>query len=93
MGFEAAPYLAYLAGWRLVGGNSELPQASDSDALVSKALAAKADAVVVWGSPSDPAYVQIVEKVKLASGLLSAAPFTVPYKGEVGTVFLFRRAN
>ncbi len=55
VGFEAGPYLAYLAGWRLVGGNSELPQASDADALVGKALAAKADAVVVWGSPSDTA--------------------------------------
>ncbi len=49
--------------------------------------------VVVWGSPSDAAYVHIVEKGKLAQRLLSATPFTEPYKGEVGTVFLFRRAN
>jgi hypothetical protein len=70
-----------------------LPQASDANALTSKALAAKADGVVVWGSPSDAAYVHIVEKVKLAQRLLSATPFTAPYKGEVGTVLLFRRAN
>ena len=89
VGFEAGPYLAYLAGWRLVGGNSELPRAAEADALASKALAGKADAVVVWGSPSDPAYVQIVETVKLAPGLLSATPFADPDKGEVGTVFLF----
>jgi hypothetical protein len=93
VGFEAGPYLAYLAGWRLVGANSALPQASDADALASKALAAKADAVAVWGSPSDTAYVQIVQKVKLAQGLLSATPFADPYKGEVGTVFLFRPGN
>lgn len=66
---------------------------SDANALASKALAAKEDGVVVWGSPSDAAYVHIVEKVKLAQRLLSATLFTEPYKGEVGTVFLFRRPN
>ena len=93
VGFEAGPYLAYLAGWRLVGGNSELPPASDADALASKALAANADGVVVWGSLADPAYGPIVEKIKLAQELQSATPFADPYKGEVGTVFLFRRTN
>jgi len=93
VGFEAAPYVAYLAGWRLVGGNSALPQASDADALASRALSVKADAVAVWGSPADPAYVQIVEKIRLAPELLSAAPFADPHKGEVGTIFLFRPRN
>jgi len=90
VGFEAGPYVAYLAEWRLVGGNSELPRASDADSLCSKALAAKADAVAVWGSPADPAYIQIVNKVKLTPGLRSASPFADPNKGEVGTIFLFR---
>jgi len=91
VGFEAGPYLAYLSGWRLVGGNSELPHGPDADALSSKALAVNRDAVAVWGSPADPAYIQIVEKIKLAQGLLSASPFADPYKGEVGTLFMFRQ--
>jgi len=91
VGFEAGPYLAYLSGWRLVGGNSELPHGPDADALSSKALAVNSDAVAVWGSPADPAYIQIVEKIKLAQGLLSASPFADPYKGEVGTLFMFRQ--
>ena len=91
VGFEAGPYLAYLSGWRLVGGNSELPHGPDADALSSKALAVNRDAVAVWGSPADPAYIQIVEKIKLAQGLLSASPFADPYKGEVGTLFKFRQ--
>jgi len=73
-----------------VGGNSELPHSSDADALCTKALAVKADAVAVWGSRADPAYVQMVEKIKLAQGLFSASPFADPNKGEVGTIFLFR---
>ena len=51
VGFEAGPYLAYLAEWRLVGGNSELPRGPDADALSSKALAVNGDAVAVWGIP------------------------------------------
>jgi len=81
--------------WRDGSWWEETPswQASDADALSSKALAGNAEAVVVWGFPSDAAYVQIVEKVKFAQGSLSATPFTDPYKGEVGTAVLFRRAN
>lgn len=66
-------------GMAAVGGNSELPPASD--------------AVVVWGSLADPAYGPIFDKVKLAQELPSATSFTDPYKGEVGTVLLFRRTN
>jgi len=33
VGFEVGPYVAYLAGWRVVGGNSGLPHGSDADVL------------------------------------------------------------
>jgi len=93
VGFEVGSYAAYMAGWRLVGGNAELPPPAAANALVSRTLAVKADAVAVWGSPVDPAYVQIVEKIRLAPELLSASTFADPYKGEVGTIFLFRPGN
>jgi len=61
--------------------------------LSAKALAVKAGAVAVWGSPQYPAYVQIVEKIKHVWGVQSASPFSDPHKGEVGTIFLFRPRN
>ncbi|MGB6500571.1 MAG: glycosyltransferase family 39 protein [Thermoplasmata archaeon] len=91
VGFEMGPYVAYLAGWRLVGGNAALPADAGADTLADQALAAKADAVAVWGSAADPAYVDIAAKIRLAPQLVSARPIADPYKGEVGTLFLFRR--
>jgi hypothetical protein len=38
----------------------------------------------------NPAYVEIVKQIRLAPELLSASTFADPYKGEVGTIFLFR---
>jgi 4-amino-4-deoxy-L-arabinose transferase-like glycosyltransferase len=91
VGFEAGSYLAYFAGWRLVGWNTELPGVSDIDVLVNRALATRADAVAAWGSPANPNYVQIVDKIRRAPEVISARPFADPKKGEVGTLFLFRR--
>jgi 4-amino-4-deoxy-L-arabinose transferase-like glycosyltransferase len=90
VGFEAGPYIAYLAGWREVAGNSELPDANGADELVSKILAAKSDAVAVWGFPSSPAYRDIAEKLQRDASVASASKITDPYKGEVGTLVLLR---
>lgn len=87
VGFEAAPYVAYLAGWRFVGGNSELPGMAGADELADKALATKADAVAVWGSPGNAVYSYIVGKIGRSGVRLST--ISDPYKGEVGTVVLF----
>lgn len=89
VGFEVGPYVAYLAGWRLVGGNSGLPADPEVGALAGKVLATKADAVAVWGSAADPAYVHIVETIRLAPDRPSTSTLADPGKGEVGTLFLF----
>ena len=91
VGFEAAPYTAYMAGWRTVGENSELPELAGADELTNQALAMKADAVLVWGSPANPAYAHIVQAIQRAPGFSSANKVTDPFKGEVGTAALFRR--
>jgi len=91
VGFEAGSYVAYLSGWRLVGGNSELPDSSGADLLASQALAMKSDAVTVWGSPASPGYESVVEKIRQAPASSSVVQITDPYKGEVGTLVLFRR--
>jgi hypothetical protein len=89
VGFEVGSYVAYLSGWRLVGGNSELPDSSGAALLTRKTLAMNSDAVTVWGSPANPVYESIVEQIRQTSS--SAIPIADPYKGEVGTLILFKR--
>lgn len=89
VGFEGGFYTAYLAGWRMVGGNFELPQISGAAPLATRALALKPDAVAVWGSPEDPRYAQLLEEIRRAPENRSFRTFADPYKGEVGTLFLF----
>ena len=91
VGFEAGPYVAYFAGWRLVAGNSGLPAESDAEELVRKVLAVKADAVAVWGVPSDPSYARIVSRLGAAAAVSSVHAFSDPSKGEVGSVFILRK--
>jgi 4-amino-4-deoxy-L-arabinose transferase-like glycosyltransferase len=91
VGFEVGSYVAYLSGWRFVGGNSELPDSSGADLLTRKTLAMNSDAVAVWGSPANPVYESIAEKIRQAPGSFSAIPIADPYKGEVGTLILFKR--
>jgi hypothetical protein len=58
-------------------------------ALASQALAMKADAVAVWGSPADPRYPELLEDIRRDTEMPSSHPFDDPYRGEVGTIFLF----
>jgi len=94
VGFEVGSYVAYLSGWRLVGESSELPGSSArGDELVSKALAARSDAVAVWGSPANQIYERIVQKTQQVTGSASVTKIADPYKGEVGTVILLLPKN
>jgi len=93
VGFEAAPYVAYLAEWRLVATNAELPSLAGADALAAQALATKADALAVWGSSASPVYRHIVETIEHASGSSAARTITDPQLGEVGTLFLRPRTE
>jgi 4-amino-4-deoxy-L-arabinose transferase-like glycosyltransferase len=89
VGFEVGSYVSYLAGWRLIAGNASLPLPSEAKMLADEVLATHADAVAVWGSPANPTYSAIVAQLKIAPGLNSFRPFSDPFKGEVGTIFLF----
>ena len=93
VGFEGAPYVAYLAEWRLVAANAELPGLAAADTLAAKALATKADALAVWGSSASPVYRHIVETIEHASASSAARTITDPYLGEVGTLFLRPRTD
>jgi 4-amino-4-deoxy-L-arabinose transferase-like glycosyltransferase len=93
VGFEVGPYVAYFSRWRLIGGNEALPPVSAAEGLRNQVLATHANAVAVWGSPSNPTYSNLIAHLKLTAGLTSFRPFSDPYKGEVGTVFLFSAPN
>jgi len=88
VGFEVGPYVAYMAGWRVIGGNAQLPDLSQATLLAEQALSAKSDAIAVWGSPASPVYQRIVERIQQDAGSSSARKITDPHKGEVGTVIL-----
>lgn len=89
VGFEAGPYIAYLSGWRLIGLNSALPPLSSAEDLRNQVLAVHADAVAVWGTPADSTYRDMIAHLRIAPGLTSSRPIPDPYKGEVGTIFVF----
>jgi 4-amino-4-deoxy-L-arabinose transferase-like glycosyltransferase len=91
VGFEAAAYTAYLAGWRVVGGNALLPDMAGADALADKARALPSDAIAIWGSPGNPVYARIIKKIE-QSGESSQAGIADPRKGEVG-MLIFRRPS
>lgn len=93
VGFEAGSYVAYLSGWRLVGGNAALPDPPGVDELVRQALASRADAVAVWGSPTDSTYGSIVEKIQQGIGTSSTNKIADPHKGEVATLIVPRKGN
>jgi 4-amino-4-deoxy-L-arabinose transferase-like glycosyltransferase len=93
VGFEVGSYVSYLAGWRLVGGNSELPDSTGADELAGKVIGTKSDAIAIWGSPTNPAYEHTVEEIKQATVLSSASEIKDPYKGEVGTLILRNTRN
>jgi 4-amino-4-deoxy-L-arabinose transferase-like glycosyltransferase len=92
VGFEAGSYVAYFAGWRLIGGNSALPNSSaEAGDLVSKVLASNSDAVVIWGSPADLLYEPIVKSIAKGAGDSVLSTLDDPHKGEVGRVLVRRR--
>lgn len=93
VGFEVGTYVAYLAGWRWVGGNSELPDATGADELAGRVLASKSDAIAIWGSPANPAYGHVVAEIQHAAGSSRTSTLNDPHKGEVGTLILRSARN
>lgn len=92
VGFEAGVYVSYLAGWRLIGTNSALPDSSaQADELAGKVMATGSDAAVVWGSPLNRMYERIVDELGHAKGSASMSKLADPAKGEVGTLIQFNR--
>jgi 4-amino-4-deoxy-L-arabinose transferase-like glycosyltransferase len=87
VGFEAASYVAYMAGWRVVGEIDALPEAApQADKLVQQALDTHSDAISVWGSPANPIYVRIVSEV--GQQMADSSKIVDPHLGEVGTLLL-----
>ena len=89
VGGEANLYTAFFAGRQLIAISESLPPASALDQFVAAATSARPDAVVIWGSPADDAYSNLVAKLNAAPSATSARKLTDPAQGEVGTLILF----
>lgn len=89
VGWEAATYLAYMSGWRLVGQNSALPPThAEAEQLVNAAVASKSDAIAIWGKPTDDIYSYVLAKILETANSNATRKLLDPYKGEVGTLIL-----
>jgi hypothetical protein len=83
---EVGVYVAYLSGSHLIAMNSAFPRAGEMRSLAGAVLAKQSDAVLVWGSPGDRNYQEMMEDLQ-ASGHVSAMPPILDAKlGEVGRV-------
>jgi 4-amino-4-deoxy-L-arabinose transferase-like glycosyltransferase len=86
VGFEVGVYVAYLSGSQLVAMNSALPPTGNLQSLTGAVLAKGSDAVLVWGSPSNPSYREMIDGLQASGRVSTAPPIMDPTAGEVGRV-------
>ena len=91
IGFEAGVYVAYLAGRHLLAMNSALPDTSLAPKLAGAVLQKRADAVVIWGMPTNRNYQEIIGELRHDTGATSDEAILDPKMGEVGRVLFFHR--
>ena len=90
VGWEAGLYAAYFAGSRIVADLFQVPRAVNADFIVTDVEKMGPDAVVIWGSPSNPQYPMVVDALRKSYGRAKAIPVRDPVRGEVGTVLILK---
>jgi len=88
VGWEAGLYAAYFSDSRIVGTLFDLPDNSAQASLIHDISKLSPDAVMVWGSATDPMCSWLVSKLEAAYPDRSAKLITDPRKGVVGVILL-----
>jgi hypothetical protein len=86
VGWEAGYQAAYFSGARLIATTDTLPDPTEIESLIADLDKATPDAVVIWGTPSDRAYVALVSGLALYYPHETPSKIADPFLGEVGSV-------
>lgn len=90
VGWEAAYKSSYFGGWQLVATSETLPSVNQDTILVRDLVQADANAITVWGSPSDVSYQPTVQLISSSESVQSIQIIRDPVIGGVGTIIFFR---
>ncbi len=90
VGWEAAYKSSYFGGWRLIAASETLPEKDQDAMLVNDLKQAAANAIVVWGNPSDDAYRQTVHLISNNEDIESVQTIRDPVIGETGIIIFLR---
>jgi 4-amino-4-deoxy-L-arabinose transferase-like glycosyltransferase len=88
VGWEAGIYAAYFAGAHIVGDLFDVPSGMNVDSIAADVDKLSPDAVMVWGTTSDPRYSSMVDTLRKANDRMTTSVIRDPKKGEVGTVLV-----
>ena len=88
VGWEAGVYAAYFAGTRIVGDLLDVPSGLNVDSVAADVGKLSPDAVMVWGTTSDPTYSSLVDVLRKSNNGVTSSIIRDPKKGEVGTVLV-----
>jgi hypothetical protein len=84
LGWEAGLYAGYFAGCRMIAFNPDLPDPTRIDAIETDLKSVDADAILVLGSNSDPAYSSLTSAIKDRNSKVVAQEIVDPQAGEIG---------
>jgi len=90
VGWEAGMYAAYFAEAVVLGDTPDLPTTGNVDSVVADTGKLNSDAVMVWGTTSDPGYSSVITALLKTHPKSTASVIRDPRRGEVGTVLSLR---
>ena len=90
VGWEAGLYSAYFSDARIIAGLFAPLDGIAPNAILSDVSKLEVDAVLIWGTPSDPNYSALINGLHAAHPAHSSLPILDSRKGEVGSVFFLR---
>jgi hypothetical protein len=93
VGWEAGIYAAYFAGAHIVGDLFDVPSGLKADSVAADVGKLSPDAVMVWGTTSDPTYSSVVDTLRKANAGMTSNIIRDPKKGEVGTVLVRKNSQ
>ncbi len=90
VGWEAGIYAAYFAGTRVIGDLVDLPSPGNLDSALADIGTLGPDAVMVWGTTSDPGYSSLINALQKTYLGSTSQIIRDPKRGAVGNVLILK---